>query len=314
MNTFKLLSTTNYLIYNLEIAKKLSPSAAILLGLLSSQFVYWEEKGELVKGYFYCTRETIYTKSGLSEDIQRTALKLLQSVGIVETMKIGIPAKLYYKLNETAIITLLTSNDHSLGNTDGCSGKNRGQLWEKPSQLVSNINKEINKEIILPKGNTPPSENVIEKPLNKPEQSYSKKEVINTPLPPATAPTSLLGLPKPETKQKETLSSVIDSFTEDPITRKTLLEFLSHYRQKKKMSPSIPEFKAMLLQLDSVNVSKSCAEDTQLINHAISKGWLSFWAIKTNQSYNQVKSWDTMAGQVKDIVSEEGRELANEEF
>lgn len=114
MNIKNLLASSSYIIYNIEIAKKTSIKASILLGYLYSLYNYFDSANQLIerdgKHYFYCTRDTIFDKTAITEDCQRKIINELVELGIIETIKIGIPAKNYYYLNDEAVMALLDND------------------------------------------------------------------------------------------------------------------------------------------------------------------------------------------------------------
>ena len=85
--------------------KAVGTDVAIILGELCSEYNYWEQRNELVNGkWFYSTRENIEDNTGLSEHKQRMAINKLLKIELIETKKMGIPCKTYYKLNELNIL------------------------------------------------------------------------------------------------------------------------------------------------------------------------------------------------------------------
>ena len=94
--------------YNKTIAKEYGMYAAILLGVLCYKYDYWIEKGQLTEdGYFFVTQEDIEEETGLSEYMQREALKKLG--GIVSVSKRDMPKKNYYKIDYDLLLKVLTS-------------------------------------------------------------------------------------------------------------------------------------------------------------------------------------------------------------
>lgn len=93
--------------YNKTIAKEYGMYAAILLGVLCYKYDYWIEKGQLTEdGYFFVTQEDIEEETGLSEYMQREALKKLG--GIVSVSKRDMPKKNYYKIDYDLLLKVLT--------------------------------------------------------------------------------------------------------------------------------------------------------------------------------------------------------------
>lgn len=100
-----LLSSSSFIMTNKILIKAVGTDAAIILGELCSEYNYWEQRGELKdKNWFYSTRENIEDNTGLSEHKQRIAINKLLKMELIETKRMGIPCKTYYKLNEYNIL------------------------------------------------------------------------------------------------------------------------------------------------------------------------------------------------------------------
>ena len=106
-----LLSTDGFIIYNKKLARTIGTNPAILLGYLCSAYNFYSSNGQLDNGMFFCTREKIKYNTGLTETEQRTATKKLKELGIIETELKGMPSKTYYKINESNISSVLSSEE-----------------------------------------------------------------------------------------------------------------------------------------------------------------------------------------------------------
>lgn len=108
MNILKLISSSNFITVNRELALKIGLEEAIMLGELASEFDYWSKHNGLADGYFFSTIENIEKKTTLTEYKQRKILKHLQELNLVDCKVKGLPAKRYIKINEAGILNLLT--------------------------------------------------------------------------------------------------------------------------------------------------------------------------------------------------------------
>lgn len=90
--------------------------------LLLSQIVYWQNRME--GQWFYKTQADLEEETGLTRYEQEGARKKLVSCGVLEEAKRGIPAKLYFRVNQERLEELLVGeNQHSgIGKTNkqGC--------------------------------------------------------------------------------------------------------------------------------------------------------------------------------------------------
>jgi len=121
----ELLSSTAFLVVNKELAKNIGLKETILLADLISKEEYFINNG-MTDGWFFNTEDNIFKDTTLTPYQQRNALKTLKKNEIIETKRMGIPAKQYFKINEEQVIKFLNN---------------------KSSTNLTTINK--NKEIIL---------------------------------------------------------------------------------------------------------------------------------------------------------------------
>ena len=93
----KLLSqfaNNNYGLYNKTLAKKLGLHESIFLGEIISEHDYWENKGCLTDdGYFYSTVENVMEATTLSDYQQRSIIKHLTELNIINMKISGIVLK-----------------------------------------------------------------------------------------------------------------------------------------------------------------------------------------------------------------------------
>ena len=102
-----LLSSTAFLIVNKRLAKRVGLKAAVLLADLISKEQYFIDNQNLIEGYFYNTETNIFKDTTLSPYQQRKALKTLKKENLIETKRMGVPAKIYYKINEELVVKFL---------------------------------------------------------------------------------------------------------------------------------------------------------------------------------------------------------------
>ena len=88
--------------------------------LLLSQIVYWQNRME--GQWFYKTQTDLEEETGLTRYEQEGARKKLVSCGVLEEAKRGIPAKLYFRVNQERLEELLIGE-----NQHACVGKTNKQ-------------------------------------------------------------------------------------------------------------------------------------------------------------------------------------------
>lgn len=94
-----LLSQGSWWIINKKFTQKFGIDATLLLSDLLSRYEYWLERDKLEDGFFFCVKEDIEADTTLSPYRQNEALKTLIEVGIIETKRKGVPAKIFYRIN-----------------------------------------------------------------------------------------------------------------------------------------------------------------------------------------------------------------------
>ena len=103
-----LLSSTAFLIVNKELAKQVGLKSAVLLADLISKEEYFISKG-MTDGWFFNTEANIEADTTLNPYHQRKCLKTLKKYEIIQTKRMGIPAKQYFKINEEQVLQILNN-------------------------------------------------------------------------------------------------------------------------------------------------------------------------------------------------------------
>jgi hypothetical protein len=98
---------------NKNFAKKLGLETALLL----THFIDLSEVVFNGLDRFYQQIDRIKEELCLSEYSIKNSLSTLKKLGIIDVIKVGMPAKNYYKLNHDAIVDLLQNDDNSLVDT-----------------------------------------------------------------------------------------------------------------------------------------------------------------------------------------------------
>ena len=140
MSVLKLLASDSFLSVNKNLARIVGLDAAVLLAELASTYNYFESQDQLTDGMFYETVERIEENTTLTKYQQAKAVNVLIERGVLETKKIGIPAKRYFKISENEVLNLL---DHKKSkNLTTVSQKTAPQEVKK---LDCNNNRDIEK-------------------------------------------------------------------------------------------------------------------------------------------------------------------------
>lgn len=118
-------ASNNYGLYNKTLAKKIGLHESIFLGEIISEYDYWNRMHSLTDdGYFYSTVENVMESTTLSDYQQRSIIKHLVELKILDVKVAGMPAKRYFRINEEQFYAMLLEDDGDTSNdTDLTSGK-----------------------------------------------------------------------------------------------------------------------------------------------------------------------------------------------
>lgn len=140
MQLTKLLSGSNFRLYNVDIAKITSVNASIVLGWLA----YLCEKHNINE--VFSSHVNISNYTGLTINEIKTAIKKLQNADfIIVTLK-GVPAKNHYQLQDSNILSNLKSNSPDSEKVTNKMVKKQLTRELKSNQHIknTNMNTEIN--------------------------------------------------------------------------------------------------------------------------------------------------------------------------
>lgn len=110
-------ASNNYGLYNKTLAKKIGLHESIFLGEIISEYDYWNRMHSLTDdGYFYSTVENVMESTTLSDYQQRSIIKHLVELKILDVRVAGMPAKRYFKINEEQFYAILLEDDKDSDN------------------------------------------------------------------------------------------------------------------------------------------------------------------------------------------------------
>lgn len=246
VDIISLLSCDGYIICNKTLIRKFNADCAILVGELCAEYNYYKNTNALEPdGSFYSTRENIEQNTGLNDYAQRKAIKMLSEAKILSVTKKGLPAKNYYKLNDSQLLSLFTTGNTAIEALD-----------VEPFNINNNKQKIINNNTVISKDITEQSSNnssEIDLEFGKP-----KKSKLNL---------------------YQQCLSIINDYTEDNNIRKLLTDYLDLLLEKMRNENKVlyaNQFKGMIKHLSDLVANKNGkAED--IISQSISKGYIGFF-------------------------------------
>ena len=110
-------ASNNYGLYNKTLAKKIGLHESIFLGEIISEYDYWNRMHSLTDdGYFYSTVENVMESTTLSDYQQRSIIKHLVELKILNVRVAGMPAKRYFRINEEQFYAILLEDDKDSDN------------------------------------------------------------------------------------------------------------------------------------------------------------------------------------------------------
>lgn len=253
IDIISLLSCDGYIICNKTLIKKFNADCAILVGELCAEYNYYKNLGQLDSdGSFYSTRDNIEQNTSLNDYAQRKAIKMLSEAKILTVTKKGLPAKNYYKLNASQLLSLFTTGDIEI---------------EAPEVQPLDINN--NKQIIITKNNTDISSDISETDSSEVNLEFGKSK------------------PKKLNLYQQCLA-IINDYTEDTNIRKMLIDYLDLLLEKMRNEHKVlyaNQFKGMLKHLSDLVASKE-GKLEDIISQSISKGYIGFFPANYNNNYS----------------------------
>lgn len=246
-----LLSCDGYIICNKTLIKKFNADCAILVGELCAEYNYYKNLGQLdLDGSFYSTRDNIEQNTGLNDYAQRKAIKMLSEAKILTVTKKGLPAKNYYKLNDSQLLSLFTTGDTASEALD-----------VEPLNINNNKQKIINNNTVISKDITEQSSSEIDLGFGE-----SKPVKLNL---------------------YQQCLAIINDYTEDTNIKKMLIDYLDLLLEKMRNEHKVlyaNQFKGMLKHLSDLVASKE-GKLEDIISQSISKGYIGFFPANHNNNY-----------------------------
>jgi len=117
---------------------------SVTAALMLSQALYWQRLCKNPKGWWYKTRDDWAEETGLGRYEQEGARKRLRKLGLMQEHLRGVPATIWYRVNEERLLEgLLKVAQKKTSDTGSVDGKPAIQLvenqptgWRKTSQQV----------------------------------------------------------------------------------------------------------------------------------------------------------------------------------
>lgn len=256
VDIISLLSCDGYIICNKTLIKRFNADCAILVGELCAEYNYYKSLGQLDSdGSFYSTQDNIERNTGLNAYAQRKAIKMLSVTKILSVTKKGLPAKNYYKLNDSQLLSLFTTGDTASEALD-----------VEPLNINNNKQKIINNNTVISKDITEQSSSEIDLGFGE-----SKPVKLNL---------------------YQQCLAIINDYTEDTNIKKMLIDYLDLLLEKMRNEHKVlyaNQFKGMLKHLSDLVASKE-GKLEDIISQSISKGYIGFFPANYSNNYSSGKN------------------------
>lgn len=82
-------------------------TGSITAALMLSQAVYWQQRTKHEDGWWFKTRDEWTEETGMSRREQETARRRLRQLGLLHEERRGVPAQLWYRVDEIRLLELL---------------------------------------------------------------------------------------------------------------------------------------------------------------------------------------------------------------
>jgi len=86
--------------------------------ILASELLVWSRRLGDPQAWFFQQQGRFETQTGLGADAQRKAVRLLVRLGVLETTRRGVPARLYYRVDLHRLAALLLQDGQAVSVTD----------------------------------------------------------------------------------------------------------------------------------------------------------------------------------------------------
>jgi hypothetical protein len=108
MSITSLFSSSGFFSVNKVLTVALdSMECAGFFATLCSKSDYWQSRGELDNGYFYCTQDSIHAETRINPKRQRVYCKKLEEAGLITTKTKGLPKRKFYRINTKKALQLI---------------------------------------------------------------------------------------------------------------------------------------------------------------------------------------------------------------
>lgn len=105
-------------------------TGSVTAALMLSQALYWQQRTKDESGWWYKTRDEWTAETGMKRKEQEGARRKLRKLGLLHEQRRGVPAQLWYQLDEIRLLELLAKPAETVALPPSSDGP------KQPVQLV----------------------------------------------------------------------------------------------------------------------------------------------------------------------------------
>lgn len=165
MELFDLIRQDAYISINKELARTIGLVETVLYSELVSKYKYWKDREQLTEEeWFYCTSEQLEHDTATTRKKRETAIRNLKKHGLIETKRIGLPAKTHYKIT-SKIYELLNQgtnkNAQNVRTDDTSNSEDKNRDEDCHNQYVQNGQTGMSETDKIERPNRTPNKNRV---------------------------------------------------------------------------------------------------------------------------------------------------------
>lgn len=144
MDILDLLRADGSIVVNKKLARKIGLDQAIIYSELVSMYKFYKAQNKLIDGeWFYCTIESLEANTTLKKDKQNRAINELVKLGLIETKRMGLPARRYFRITNGILdlIEIKFSQNAKSDNDKGLDDEDEEKESENPHEIQFSQNK-----------------------------------------------------------------------------------------------------------------------------------------------------------------------------
>ena len=113
-------------------------TGSVTAALLLSQAFYWQRRCKNPDGWWYKTRDDWFEETGMARQEQEGARRKLRKLRLLQEERRGVPAQLWYRLDETRLLEALEALKNGNGKAEDPPAVDTKPLFQSKKTLFFN--------------------------------------------------------------------------------------------------------------------------------------------------------------------------------